>query len=307
MEFRRLGRSGLDVSVIGLGTNNFGGKLDEAGARRVFDASFEGGVNFVDTADGYGGGESETLIGRIVGNRRHDVVLATKFASPRGEARHRRGTSRRWITLAVEESLQRLQTDYIDLYQIHRPDPETPILETLQALDDLVRQGKVRYIGHSNFRGWQIADAGWTARVNHLTVPISAQNHYNLFERGVEADVLPACGAFGVGQIPYFPLASGFLTGKYRKGVSPEGARLTGSPRGERVFTDENFDRIGRLEAYAKQRGHGLTELALDWLLGHPEVSTVIASATTPEHVAENLKASDWQLTPEEVAEVGAL
>lgn len=307
MEYRRLGQSGLSVSALGLGTNNFGNRLDEAQVRRVIDQALDSGVNFIDTADLYAGGRSEELIGKALGARRPNVVIATKVGMFQGELPFQRGAGRRWVLESVERSLRRLGTDYLDLYQIHQADPETPILETLQTLDDLVRQGKIRYHGHSNYLAHQIADAEWTARAEHLVRPVSAQHHYNLLRREVEADVLPACAAYGLGFIPFFPLASGFLTGKYRPDATPEGARLSGSPAAQRILTSENFERLGRLEEFARQRERSLLELAVGWLLSRPPVATVIAGASRPEQVEANVQAAEWRLTPEEMAEVDAL
>ena len=307
MEHRRLGASGLQVSAVGLGTNNFGNRLDEAQTRAVIDQALECGVNFIDTADLYAGGESERLIGAILGPRRPGVLLATKFGMAKGELAFQQGASRRWILESVEGSLRRLQTDYIDLYQVHAPDPETPILETLETLDELVSQGKIRYYGHSNFKGWEIADAQWTARSERLVRPVSAQHHLNLLRREAEAEVLPACRAFGLGLIPFFPLASGFLTGKYRAGTTPVGARLAGSPGAARILTPENFQRLERLEAFAAERGHSLVELAIGWLLSQPEVASVIAGASRAEQVRANVESSNWRLSQEEMAAVAAL
>lgn len=307
MELRRLGRSGLLTSEVGLGTNNFGTRLDEPSARAVLDQALELGITFIDTADVYGRGASEALLGKLLGPRRHDVVLATKVGMAMGDSPLERGTSRAWILREVEASLLRLRTDYIDLYQLHAPDPDTPILEALEALDDLVRAGKVRYVGYSNFAAWQMADADWTARTWHLTRPISAQDHYNLLVREVERELVPMCRAFGLGLIPYFPLESGFLTGKYRLGATPEGARLGQSPRASRVLTPQNFERLGRLDAFAQDRGHTLLDLAFGWLLGHPEVATVIASASSPEQVRQNVQAAGWSVDPAELGAVGAI
>jgi aryl-alcohol dehydrogenase-like predicted oxidoreductase len=308
MEYRRLGDSGLKVSEIGLGCNNFGMRIDQDATNAVIDAAIEHGVTFLDTADVYGGrGKSEEMMGVALKGKRHQVVLATKFAMTMGEGKE--GGSRRYIMEAVEASLKRLQTDYIDLYQMHRPDPDTPIEETLSALDDLVTQGKVRYVGNSNYAGWQIADAEWTSRTEHLTRFISAQNNYSLLERRVEHEVTPACDRFGLGVLPYFPLASGLLTGKYKRGEgAPEGTRLAAwGPRGAQALNDKNFDKLEALSSWAEERGHDMLDLAFAWLLGHPVVSSVIAGATKPEQVAANAATAGWKLTPAEVEEVSKL
>ncbi len=299
MEYGRLGSSGLLVSRIGLGTNNFGGRTDLDQTRAVIDRALEQGITLLDTSDSYSSGKSEEFIGESLGKRRHDVVIATKFASPMGESPYMRGTSRRYIMEAVEASLRRLKTDYIDLYQFHRADPATPIVESLQAMDDLVRQGKVRYVGHSNFAAWQIVDAQWTARTEHLARPISAQNEYSLLDRDVEKEVLPAVQAMGLGMLPYYPLAAGFLTGKYRRGKMPQGARLTNTPaaRSARILNERNFELLEKWEQFAGERGHSMTELAFAWLLAHPAVASVIAGATRPEQVDENVAAGQWKLT----------
>jgi aryl-alcohol dehydrogenase-like predicted oxidoreductase len=309
MEFRRLGASGLKVSAVGLGCNNFGMRLDQAGTDAVVAACLDNGVTFFDTADVYGASKSETLLGESLKGKRHEVVLATKFASPMGPGPDRRGGSRRYVMSAVEASLKRLQTDYIDLYQMHRPDPDTPVEETLAALDDLVTQGKVRYVGNSNFTGWQVADADWIARNEHMNRFVSAQNNYSLLERKVEFEVIPACERFGLGMLPFFPLASGLLTGKYQRGEAPpEGTRLAAwGPRGAAALSDKNFDKLEKLSAYADGHGHTLLELAFAWLLGHGVVSSVIAGATRPEQVKANADAAAWTLTPAEVEEVSAL
>jgi aryl-alcohol dehydrogenase-like predicted oxidoreductase len=292
---------------VGLGTNNFGTRLDEAGTRRVLDQALELGITFVDTADSYGRGASEALIGKLLGPRRKDVVLATKFSSPMGDSPYQRGTSRRWMMEALDASLRRLATDAIDLYQIHFPDPETPIEETLRALDDVVAAGKVRYVGYSNFAAWQIVEGQWTARSEHLVRPISTQNHYNLLRREVEAEVLPAARAHGLGVIPYFPLESGFLTGKYRPGKTPQGARLEGSARAGEVLRPANFERLERWEAFASSRGRSLVELAVGWLLSHPEVGSVIAGASSAEQVRANVEAGTWRLEAAEMEMVAAI
>jgi aryl-alcohol dehydrogenase-like predicted oxidoreductase len=307
MDYRRLGSSGLIVSAMGLGTNNFGTRIDEDRTRAVLETALDQGITFIDTADSYGRGASESLIGRILGPRRQELVLATKFSSAMGEAPWQRGTSRRWLTQAVEGSLQRLGTDVIDLYQIHFPDPATPIEETLRGLDDLVSAGKVRYIGFSNFAAWQLVDAQWTARTEGLARPISIQTQFSLLRREAEAEIIPAARALGLGLIPYYPLASGFLTGKYRAGEPLEGARLTGSPREKEVLAPMNFERLTRWQAFADSHGRSITELAIGWLLSHAEVGPVIAGASSPDQVRANVAASTWRLTEAEMQEVAAL
>jgi aryl-alcohol dehydrogenase-like predicted oxidoreductase len=309
MEYGRLGNSGLLVSKIGLGTNNFGGRSNFEQTRAVIERALEQGITLFDTADAYSLGKSEEFIGTVLGKRRHDVVIATKFGIPMGESPYIRGSSRRYIMQAVEASLARLQTDYIDLYQFHRPDPQTPIAESLQALEDLVQQGKVRYIGECNFAGWQICDAQWTARTEHLTRLISAQHDYSLLNREAQKEVLPAARAMGLGVLPFYPLAAGFLTGKYRKGVMPEGARLTNAPGGRAtaILTDRNFELLEKCENFARERGHSMTELAMAWLLGQPEVGSVIAGATRPEQVDQNVVAGQWQLSVADMKELAEI
>ena len=312
MELRRLGDSGLQVSAVGLGTNNFAGRLHDEGARLVLNEALEQGVTFIDTADVYGRaseegtGASESQLGRLLAGRRHHFVVATKFGMPMSGSPQERGASRGWMVQAAEASLRRLRTDYIDLYQIHVPDPHTPIEETLRALDDLVRAGKVRYVGHSNFAAWQIADADWTARTEYLTRPISAQMHYNLLAREIEAEVIPACEAHGLSIIPYFPLESGFLTGKYKPDGQGHG-RLSESARAGEVLNAANFKRLAAFETFATGRGHSQLELAFGWLLGQPIVASVIASASSPEQVRANVAAAQWRLTASEMEEVAAL
>ncbi len=307
MKVRRLGNSGLKVSVVGLGCNNFGMRIDQAQTQAVVDAAVDAGITLFDTADVYGATRSEEFLGKALGTRRHDIILATKFGSPVGQDPKKRGGSRKWIMTAVEDSLRRLGTDYIDLYQHHRPDPDTPIDETLRALDDLVTQGKVRYLGNSNYSGWQIADADWSAAGQ--TRFVSAQNLYSLLERDVEGEVLPACEHFGLGFLPFFPLASGLLSGKYKRGVAPpEGTRLAAwGARGEAAMSNANFDKVEALETWAAERGHTLLELAFAWLLGHEAVSSVIAGATSADQVRTNAATAGWRLTPDEVAEVAKL
>ncbi|RAK64768.1 aldo/keto reductase [Phenylobacterium kunshanense] len=307
MKVRRLGNSGLKVSVVGLGCNNFGMRIDAGQTDAVVNAAIDAGVTLFDTADIYGGTQSEVFLGKALGKRRHEVVLATKFGMRVQEDPKRSGGSRRWIMQAVEDSLRRLGTDYIDLYQHHRPDPDTPVDETLRALDDLVTQGKVRYIGCSNYEGWQIADADWTAAGQSRFV--SAQNLYSLLERDVEREILPACEHFGLGFLPFFPLASGLLSGKYRRGEPPPNdSRLAAwGARGQAAMNDANFDRVEALDAWARERGHTILDLAFAWLLGHRVVSSVIAGATTPDQVRANAATASWVLTADEVAEVTAL
>ncbi len=301
MEYRSLGPSGLKVSAIGLGANNFGSRCSEEDSVRVIDQSIDLGINFIDTANIYSKTMSEQIIGRGLKGKRDKVILATKFGMPLGDGPNQSGGSRGHIIDAVDASLKRLQTDYIDLYQFHQPDPETPIEETMYALHDLVQQGKVRYIGSSNFSSWRIAEANWTAKSCNLTQFVTEQPYYNLLKREVERELVPFCQAKGVGVIPYFPLESGFLTGKYRRGEAvPEGTRMSKVPAWQRVLTDKNFSILDRLETFAAKRDHTVTELAMAWLLAVPSVCSVIAGATRPEQVVANAKASQWHLTPED-------
>ena len=309
MEFRQLGHSGLSVSEIGLGCNNFGGRVDQSGTKRVVDAAMDHGITLFDTADVYGGSNSEVFLGKALGSKRSDVIIATKFGMAMGQDALSRGGSRRYIMKAVEASLDRLGTDYIDLYQIHFPDPATPIDETLSALDDLVRSGKVRYIGSSNFSSWQIADADWTARSEGYSRFVSAQNHMNLFERAVVHEVIPGCRHFGLGMLPYFPLASGLLTGKYVRGEpAPEGTRLANAgARAGGALSDHNFDRLEALTNFADERSRTLLELAFGWLLSFEEVSSVIAGATREEQIQGNVEGAGMRLDADEMREVATL
>ena len=301
-----MGASGLFVSEVGIGCNNFGAKLDQEGTRAVVEAALDEGIDFFDTADMYGGGLSEEYLGKALGTRRSDVIVATKCGLPMGDGPHRRGASRRYIVHALEQSLRRLGTDYVDLYQIHLPDPHTPISETLRALDDCIRSGKVRYAGCSNFSGWQIADAQWSARQELLNPLVSAQNHLSLLERDALKEVIPACERFGLGMLPFFPLASGLLTGKYRRGEpAPEGTRLS-AERFARRLSERNFDRVEALAAFAGERDRSLLELAFGWLLSLPTVSCVIAGATTPEQVRGNVAASTMRLDADDLAALDA-
>ena len=310
MDYRRLGHSGLWVSAVGIGCNNFGAKCDEAATRAVVHACLDAGITLFDTADMYGNrGGSETLLGRILGHHRKDIVLASKFGLPMGEGPYLNGAGRHYIMRAVEDSLRRLRTDHLDLYQVHRPDPATPIEETLRALDDLVRDGKVRYVGCSNFAGWQLAEAEWAARAGGTVRFISAQNEYSLVDRRIEGELVPAANSYGVGILPYFPLANGLLTGKYQRNhAMPDGARMTERPtRAEEVLTDRNWTIAEKVADYAAARGHSLLEAAIGWLASQDHVPSVIAGATTAEQVAQNAAAADWRMTAEEIADINAL
>ncbi len=306
MEYRYLGKSGLKVSVIGLGTNNFGRRLDADASALVINHALDMGVNMIDTSNSYGDGYSEEYIGRALEGKRDKAIIGTKVSSAVGDGPNDGGNSRQHIMVAVEDSLRRLKTDYIDLYQIHWHDPHVPIEETLRALDDLVRQGKVRYIGCSNFTAWQVCEAAWTSKTLGISEFVSVQPRYSLMDRGIEAELVPFCESYGVGILPYYPLANGFLTGKYRRGQNaPEGTRLAESDRG--MFTDANFDLLERLEAFCEARGHSVLELAFAWLLANGAVSSVIAGATRVEQIISNARASSWQLTSYEIAEVGGI
>jgi len=309
MEYRKLGQSGLQVSTVGVGTNNFCGRVDEERSTQVVRQAIEEGINFLDTANIYGRGLSEERIGKAIDGIRSQVLIATKVSGSMGDGPNTKGNSRHHIMQQVEDSLHRLQTDYIDLYQIHFPDPSTPIEETLRALDDLVRQGKARYIGCSNFTAWQVCEAIWTSKALNLTSFVSAQPEYSLLNRSVEHELVPFCHTYGIGILPYFPLASGFLTEKYRQGEPvPEGTRLASNARAqERAFTDKNFALLGKLENFAEKRGHPIVELAIAWLLGNSSVSSVIAGATRPEQVTANARASDWHLTKEDMEEIAGI
>jgi aryl-alcohol dehydrogenase-like predicted oxidoreductase len=307
MQTRRLGSSPLEVSAVGLGGNNFGGRIDFAASQRVVDVALARGINFIDTADSYGNrGGSEEALGQILGPRRKSIVLATKFGLPMDEAGKLRGASRRYIMQAVEASLKRLRTDWIDLYQLHRPDAQTPIEETLRALDDLVRAGKVRFIGCSNLSAAQVNEAQEIAKRHGLATFVSCQDEYSLLARGIEHELVPTAKARGMGVLPYFPLASGLLTGKYRQGAPlPPGSRLSKNQRHAADFISErNWRIVGALEAFAQQRGRSLLELALSWLLHDPVVASVIAGATSPAQVEQNIAAAGWTLSAEDLQEI---
>jgi aryl-alcohol dehydrogenase-like predicted oxidoreductase len=307
MTYRHLGDSGLMVSTVGLGCNNFGLRIDAAATERVVGAALEHGITMFDTSDSYG--DSEVFLGKALGSRRDEIVLATKFGSDlrgaNGPDWGARG-SHRYIRKAIERSLLRLGTDYIDLYQMHMPDPSTPIEETLSALSDLVHEGKVRYIGNSNFAGWQIADADWIARTNGSVRFISAQNHYNLIDRGAETDVLPACERFGLGQLPYFPLASGLLTGKYQRGVAAPADGRIAAWHMDSMLSDENFDKVDALSTFANERGLSLLQVALGGLASRPAVASVIAGATSPEQIVANVEAGLWSPSADDLSAIEA-
>ena len=308
MTFRRLGRSGLTVSTVGIGCNNFGLRLGLEESRPVVHAALDAGITLFDTADSYG--DSEEILGELLSGRRDDVVLATKFGS---DVKGRNGAdwgargSRRYIRRAVEASLRRLRTDHIDLYQLHRPDPLTPIEETLAALTDLVHEGKVLYVGSSNFAGWQVVDAEWTARTNDLERFISAQNEYSLLDRRIERDLVPATEHHGIGILPYFPLASGMLTGKYRRGVdAPEGSRIAAWGMTSQL-TGERFDVIEALEGFARERDLSLVDVAIGGLAAQPGVASVIAGATAVAQVTANAAAVRWVPDADELAALDAI
>ena len=308
MEIRNLGKSGLRVSAIGLGCNNFGGRIDEHATRAVIHKALDLGITLFDTADTYGErGGSETVMGNILGDDRKRIVLATKFGMPMDDAGVKLGGSRRYIMQAVEDSLRRLRTDWLDLYQIHQPDPRTPIEETLRALDDLVRQGKVRYIGCSNFPAWQVVEAQWTAKANNLNAFVSCQDEYSLLVRHVvEPQLKPAMLQYGMGLLPFFPLASGLLTGKYRRNATlPAGTRLASTQRlADRYLTQRNWPIAEKLGDFAERHGHTLLELAFSWLLAQAPVASVIAGATRPEQLEQNVRAGGWKLSADELAEI---
>jgi aryl-alcohol dehydrogenase-like predicted oxidoreductase len=308
MRYRQLGNSGLKVSVIGLGTNQFGGKVDLVGTKDIIAAALDLGINLIDTADVYQDGRSESNIGEALKGQRDRAVIATKVFFKVGDGPNDQGASRQHILTGVEASLKRLQTDYIDLYQVHRWDGETPIEETLQALDDLVRSGKVRYIGASNFAAWQLTHANATADLKGLTRFVSIQPHYHMFERQVEAELIPACNYFGIGILPYFPLAGGFLTGKYVLGEpAPIGSRGENSEYVQRYMIPDHYAKLAQLIAFAEGHGRAINELAHAWLLAQPLVSSVISGATKITHVQANSLSADWDLSPDEYHQVNEI
>jgi aryl-alcohol dehydrogenase-like predicted oxidoreductase len=310
MQTRNLGRSGLRVSAVGLGCNNFGQRTDLETSRKVIHKAIDLGITLFDTADIYAGmGGSETVLGEVLGDRRKDIVLATKYCKPMSNDGSKQGASRRYIMSAVEASLKRLKTDYIDLYQQHDYDALTPIEETLRTLDDLVRQGKVRYIGNSNFPAWCIAEAEMAARQMGIAPFVSCQDEYSLVVRDIEKDLLPAAQHFNLGLLPFFPLANGLLTGKYKPGAEPPAdSRFAKAPAlRDRSATPRNQAIVEKLDAFVTARGRTLLELAFSWLACRPQVSSVIAGATRVEQIEENVKAAEWKLTPEEMTEIDGI
>jgi aryl-alcohol dehydrogenase-like predicted oxidoreductase len=307
LEQRNLGRSGLIVSAVGLGCNNFGGRIDRERTHAVVHKALDLGITFFDTSDTYGeGGAGEEYLGSALAGRRDEIVLASKFARPMDREGRLQGASRRYIVGAVEASLKRLNTDRIDLYLQHIADPRTPIEETLRALDDLVRQGKVLYIGCSTLSAWQVVEALWTATHFGLDRFVACQERYNLLERDLERDMMPVIQSYGLGLIPFAPLANGLLTGKYRRDAAlPAGARLTTTARtAERYLTPANWAVVERLAAFCAARGRNLLELAFGWLLHRPAVASVIAGATSPEQVEANVGAAGWMLSREDMDEI---
>jgi aryl-alcohol dehydrogenase-like predicted oxidoreductase len=312
MEIRNVGKSGLRVSAVGLGCNNFGRPVDLAGSRVVIHKALDLGITFFDCGDVYGRrGGAETILGEVLGERRKDIVLVTKFGRPMDAEGKLKGGSRRYIMTAVEASLKRLKTDWIDLYQYHLVDPLTPIEETLRALDDLVHQGKVRYIGCSHMPAWQVVDSIWTSRARNLARFIACEDEYNLISRGIEDELMPAMATHGIGLLPYYPLASGLLTGKYKRGAPlPADSRFAVITERDYVgqfMTDTNMSRVEALTAFAQQRGYRLLDIAMSWIAQRPLVASVIAGATKPEQVEANVKAAAFKLTADDLKEIDKL
>jgi len=305
MEYRQLGKSGLKVSAIGLGGNTFGNGADEAATARIVNRALNIGVNFIDTADVYTRGTSEEFVGKAVKDRRHEAIIATKVRGKMGDLPNDEGLSRKHIMDGIEASLRRLQTDYVDLYQVHQVDPSTPIYETLSALDTLVSQGKVRYLGCSNFAAWQICESLWASDRKNLTPFVSVQPRYNLMDRAIERELLPFCRQYGIGIIPYSPLAGGILTGKYKEGEAPPPDTRAGrQDRLRNQLTPDLHVKVGALGKWAQDQGHTAGDLALAWLLSRPEVSTIIAGATRPEQVESNAKAAEWKLSESDLKQI---
>jgi len=306
MQYRSLGHSGVKVSVIGVGCNRFGNKVDAAGTQAIVNQALDAGINFFDTADVYGNrGGSEEYLGAALAGQWERVVLATKGRSQMGDGPNDQGASRYHLQNAVEASLRRLKTDHIDLYQIHAWDETTPAEEMMRALDDMVRAGKVRYIGASNFSAWQLAHCNTLAELKGWECFVTIQPHYHMLEREIERELTSYCRFANIGILPYFPLAGGFLTGKYKRGEpAPIGSRGQDSPYVQKYMTDKNYDVLDKLTAFASARGHTMHELAFAWLLSQPQMTSVIAGATSPAQVTANAAAADWALTEDELAEV---
>lgn len=305
MEYRQLGNSGVRVSVIGLGTNQFGNKVEQTAVNNIIAAAQDLGINFIDTADVYAGSKSEETLGNALKGRWQDFVVATKVFFKTGEGPNDTGTSRYHIMNGINASLKRLQTDHIDLYQMHRWDDTTPIEETMRTLDDLVTAGKVRYIGASAYAAWQLAKANLLAEFRGWASFVTVQSHYHMLEREVEKEVIPYCQTHGVGFIPYFPLAGGFLTGKYKRGeAAPAGSRGESSQYVQRYMTDENYTIVETLTNWAEERGHTMAELAHAWLLAQPQVCSVISGVTKMEHLQANAKAAGWSLSADDLEQI---
>ncbi len=309
MEYRQLGNAGVRVSVVGLGANRFGSAdVPQPVVDKIINAALDAGVNFIDTANGYNDGRSEETLGSALKGRMDKVVMATKFNFPRKTSANSWGASRYQMMQAIEKSLHRLQTDHIDLYYCHRWDDTTPIEETLRGLDDLIRMGKICYIGASAYASWQLAHANVLAELKGWTRFVVLQSEYNMLKRGVEREVLPYCRAHNVGFVPYYPLAGGFLTGKYEMGKpAPPGSRGESVRNVQELMTERNYQTVNRLTAWAKDHGRGVNELAQAWLLAQPQVCSVITGAKNPEQLASNVKAADWNLMADEVKELDGI
>jgi aryl-alcohol dehydrogenase-like predicted oxidoreductase len=311
MEYRRLGRSGLDVSALGLGTNNFGRRLpDPKIATQIVHAAMDAGVNFLDTSNDYGGPHvAEGFIGDALKGRRDRMLIMTKMGTSMGDGPNDGGSGRVHLTQQLEASLRALGTDYLDVLMVHRPDPRTPLEETLRVLDDFVRQGRVRYLGTSNFAAWEMAEAAWVSKTEHLERFVCVEPEYNMLKRAVESELIPFCEHYGVGMTPFYPLAAGFLTGKYQRGAdAPEGTRLAIAPnQGKRWLTDDFFDMLDAIAAFCERSGHTMIDVAFAWLLAHPVVSSVIAGASKPEQVTANAASVELRLSEAEMAELDAI
>lgn len=309
MRYRKLGNSGLKVSEIALGAGNFGKRVDQRTSTQTVDYALDNGVNFIDTADWYGNGLSETFLGNALKDKRNQVILATKFGSGVGEGINDRGCSRYHIIDALNQSLKRLKTDHVDLYQLHIPDPETPLEETAHALDDLVHAGKVRYLGLSNHTAWQVCDALWQSRVLNLETFVTVQARYNLLDRRIEEELIPCCQRHGVGLMPWSGLAGGFLTGKYRRGQAPpEGSRMTNAPNiNKRTLDEKNFDKLAPLQSFAQEHGFALGQLAVMWLLAKPCVSSVLSGPMRRDQLDLYFAAAEASLSAAELTELDAI